>query len=50
MLKNITFTADASLIERARQRVAASNMTLNELFVPGWRAMWPNRRPLNTKR
>jgi hypothetical protein len=32
MLKNITFSAEESLIERARQRAAADRTTLNEEF------------------
>jgi hypothetical protein len=32
MLKNITMSAEASLIERARQRAAQENTTLNEEF------------------
>ena len=32
MLKNITFSADASMIEEARRRAAQENTTLNDLF------------------
>jgi hypothetical protein len=32
MLKNITFSAEESLIDRARQRAAADRTTLNEEF------------------
>jgi hypothetical protein len=32
MLKNITFSADADLIRKARQRAAAENTTLNDEF------------------
>jgi hypothetical protein len=32
MVKNITFSADDSLIQLARRRASAENMTLNELF------------------
>ncbi len=32
MVKNITLSADDSLIQLARRRASAENMTLNELF------------------
>jgi hypothetical protein len=32
MLKNITFSADESLIREARRQAALQNTTLNELF------------------
>lgn len=32
MIKNITFTADETLIQRARQRAAMEDKSLNELF------------------
>lgn len=32
MLKNITFSAEADLIRKARERAAAKNTTLNEEF------------------
>lgn len=31
-MKNITFSADEALIERARRQAALENTTLNELF------------------
>lgn len=31
-MKNITFSADEALIERARRQAAVENTTLNELF------------------
>ena len=32
MMKNITFSADETLIQQARRRAAVENKTLNELF------------------
>lgn len=32
MMKNITFSADDTLIQQARRRAVAENTTLNELF------------------
>ncbi|MBX3011891.1 MAG: hypothetical protein KF832_10320 [Caldilineaceae bacterium] len=32
MIKNITFSADETIIQQARRRAAVENTTLNELF------------------
>lgn len=39
IMKNITLSADEALIEQARRRATAANITLNELF-RGWLAQY----------
>ncbi|MEO5923071.1 MAG: hypothetical protein ABIR70_04520 [Bryobacteraceae bacterium] len=43
-LKNITFTAEPDLIERARQRAASERTTLNERFRE-WLAGYAFKKP-----
>ena len=44
-MKNITLSADETLIEKARAKAAADQTTLNQLF-RNWLADYTERKPL----